>query len=164
SDADRRPYSVASDFSRFWVAPSFGPTSTRPGEPKVGLWGRIAARVVTRPVTTLIIGLVIFGSLAVASFGNSPSGFASASTAPKGSDSYYGTQILNKEFPSSSFNPTEIIFKFKRSVWSNLSNIEAMQTDLSHQSTLKSVFGPFNVLATKFSASQLSALNAQLGS
>ncbi len=141
----------------------FWPTSTKPGNIKIELWGRIAARVVNKPVVTLLVGLVIFGSLAIASLGNSPSGFASASTAPKGSDSYYGTQILNNEFPSSSFNPTEIIFKFPSSVWSNLPEMRSLQTSLAKESSFKAVYGPFNTLSTPISATELTQLHAKLG-
>lgn len=141
----------------------FWPTSTRSGDDKVQLWGRIAAHVVTRPVFTLSIGLVIFGSLAIASFANYPSGFATATSPPKASDSYYGARILNSEFPSSSFNPTEVIFKFPTSVWSKLSTIEDLQMSLKKQSTFKEVFGPFNPLSTAVTTSQLSQLHVSLG-
>lgn len=142
----------------------FWPTSTRAGAVKVEFWGRIAAKIVKKPATTLFIGIVIFGSLSVAAFSNSPSGFASASTAPKGSDSYYGTQILNSEFPSSSFNPTEIIFKFPTSAWSSLPRVKNLQIALEKQSSFKAVYGPFNPLSTSLTPSELSTLHDKLGS
>ncbi len=141
----------------------FWPTSTREGTGKVGLWGRIAARVVLKPYATLILGVVIFGSLALASFGNSPSGFASTSTAPAGSDSYYGGQILSKEFPSASFNPTQVVLQFNTPVWSNLSEIASIQNELSAQSSFKKVFGPFNVGSQLLTATELSNLYQKLG-
>ena len=141
----------------------FWPTNTRVGEVKTGLWGRIAARVVAKPATTLVFGVVLFSSLALASLGNSPAGFASATTSPKGTDSYYGNKILSSEFPSSSFNPTEVIFKFKSPVWENLGALHGLEADLRRQSSFKAVFGAFNPLSTKFTTSQLQSLYQQLG-
>ena len=141
----------------------FWPTNTQAGMVKVGLWGRIAARVINKPRATLFLGIAIFGALAVASFGNSPSGFASATSAPKGSDSYYGNKILNSEFPSSSFNPTEVIFRFNSSVWGNLNTLYALEGDLAIQSSFKQVFGAFDPLGAKFTPTTLHHLYEVLG-
>ena len=40
-----------------------------------GVWGRVAARIVRHPVPTLVIGVVFFGLLALASIGYKASGF-----------------------------------------------------------------------------------------
>ena len=45
---------------------AFWPTRTRAGTGKVGIWGRVATRVVRRPAAALITGVVIFGALAFA--------------------------------------------------------------------------------------------------
>ena len=45
---------------------AFWPARTRAGTGKVGIWGRIAARIVQRPAAALITGVVIFGALASA--------------------------------------------------------------------------------------------------
>ena len=51
---------------------AFWPTRTRAGTGKVGIWGRIAARIVRRPAAALITGVVIFGALAFAVTGYKP--------------------------------------------------------------------------------------------
>ena len=141
----------------------FWPTKTHPGEARHGLWGRIAARVVSKPRATLAFGIILFGALSLASLGNSPAGFVGATNAPKGTDSYYGNQILDKQFPSSSFNPTEVIFKFDNSVWGNLPGLASLQSDLAKQSSFKAVFGPLNPLTTPLTPAQLSQLHSLLG-
>ena len=53
----------------------FWPRIPRPGLHRGGTWGRIAGKVVGRPVVTLVIGLVIFGGLALSMLAYAPSGF-----------------------------------------------------------------------------------------
>ncbi len=141
----------------------FWPTKTHPGDAKHGLWGRIAARVVGKPRTTLAFGIILFGALSLASLGNSPAGFVGTTNSPKGTDSYYGNQILDKQFPSSSFNPTEVVFKFNEPVWNNVSGLASLQRDLASQTAFKAVFGPMNPLTTPLTTTQLSQLHSLLG-
>lgn len=141
----------------------FWPSNVKPGDFKIGLWGKIAGTIVKKPVATLAVGLIFFGSLAITSLGNSPSGFASATTSPKGTDSYYGNKILNTYFPSSNFNPTQVIYKFKTPVWDDLSRLSAMESALKKSPDFKTVVGPFNPLGKTITPEQLAALHARLG-
>lgn len=141
----------------------FWPSNIKPGTYKMGTWGRISGAVVRKPVVTLAIGLVFFGSLAITSTGNSPSGFASATTSPKGTDSYYGNKILRANFPASNFNPTQVIYKFKEPVWNNLGQLQALQAALEKSPQFTKVAGPFNPLGIAISPSELATLHAKLG-
>ena len=141
----------------------FWPSNIKPGNYKIGTWGRIASSTVAKPVITLSIGIIFFGALAVVSAGNSPSGFSSATTSPKGTDSYYGNQILQKYFPTSNFNPTQIIYKFKQPVWDNLANLDHLENAVATSPQFTKLSGPFDTLGTQLTPAELSKLHAQLG-
>ena len=145
---------------------AFWPSHTKVVSSRDGLWGRIAGRIIARPVLTLTIGLVVFGGLAVASLGNSPSGFASTSTGSKTADSTYGNNALSAHFPSSNFNPTTLIYQMPNSVWTNsreLSQVAGLQKDLAGNPAFTHFVGPFDPLGLPLSASEVSSLYAKLG-
>src|SRR5205807_3302559 len=52
----------------------FWPSKTKEGTGKAGVWSRVAVSIVRRPAATLIVGVVVFGALAVASIWNTPAG------------------------------------------------------------------------------------------
>ncbi len=141
----------------------FWPSNVKAGSYKVGTWGMIAGKIVKKPVLTLLVGLIFFGSLAGLSLGNHPSGFTSASSAPKGTDSYYGNEILKAHFPASSFNPTQVIYTFDQPVWSDLPNLYNLQNALAKTPEFKTVSGPFNTIGTNMTPSELATLHTQLG-
>lgn len=141
----------------------FWPSNIKPGNYKIGAWGKVASSIVKRPAITLLVGVIFFGSLALVSLGNSPSGFSSATTSPKGTDSYYGNKLLAKYFPSSNFNPTQIVYKFKQPIWGNLNNLNSLENAVIASPEFKNVTGPFNPLGTKFTPSQLAELHSKLG-
>lgn len=141
----------------------FWPSNVKAGTYKNGAWGRLASRVVKKPLLTLLVGLVFFGSLAAFSLGNHPSGFTSSSSSPKGTDSYYGNAILKANFPASSFDPTQVIYTFKEPVWNNLTELYGLEHALAKSPQFKTVSGPFNPIGTQLTAAQLSALHSALG-
>ena len=94
----------------------FWPKIPREGQRSGGAWGRIAGTVVGRPVLTLIIGLVIFGGLALSMLAYTPNGFNDP-PAPASTDSGRGQVILNQAFPSSDSDPTSVVFLLPTSVW-----------------------------------------------
>ena len=55
---------------------AFWPSSVKPGAGRAGWWGPTCSRIVRRPLATLIIGLVVFCALAVASAGYLAAGSA----------------------------------------------------------------------------------------
>ncbi len=143
---------------------AFWPSRTKAQAVRDGLWGRIAGRIIKRPIVTISIGLVIFGGLAIASLGNSPSGFASTNTPAKGADSTYGNNALSAHFASSNFNPTELIFKFNSPVWSNPTQIAELQNFLSSKNTFTHFIGPLDPLGyVAFQPQELPGLYAKLG-
>jgi putative drug exporter of the RND superfamily len=73
---------------------AFWPSKTRAG--KAGLWGRVATRIVHRPVVPLTIGVLVFGALAAAVTAYTPGGFGGTISAPAGTDSDAGTKLLTR--------------------------------------------------------------------
>jgi putative drug exporter of the RND superfamily len=121
----------------------FWPSKTNKRDLKIGLWGRLADRAIQKPVTVIVIGVVIFGGLSLGMLGYKSAGFGNQS-APKGSDSAAGQQVIANHFPAANNNPQLLIFHFRSSVWDNLVPVARAQTDLARSSTFKAVSGPFN--------------------
>ncbi|HWG00837.1 MAG TPA: MMPL family transporter, partial [Trebonia sp.] len=96
---------------------AFWPTRNRAGAATIGVWGRVSSRLVRRPVAALLIGVVVFGALSAAVAGYPSGGFGGSLTAPAGTDSAAGTALLNKYFPSTAANPTNLVFKLSSPVW-----------------------------------------------
>ncbi len=142
---------------------TFWPSNVAPGVRKLGTWGRIASRIVRRPALTLIVGLVVFAALAVASTGDKPSGFGGTPTAPAGSDSALGQAALTAHFPRTSSNPTSLVFRFPRSVYAHSSGLATLQGDLSRAPELSALIGPLDPNGTPLSLGQLTSLHATLG-
>ena len=94
----------------------FWPRIPQVGEHKGGTWGRIAGKVVSRPVLTLVVGLVIFGGLALSMLAYAPTGFGDQ-PAPAASDSGRGQAVLAADFPSGQDDPTTVLFRLPTSVW-----------------------------------------------
>jgi RND superfamily putative drug exporter len=53
---------------------AFWPSKTTKSALRLGWWGRVASRIVSRPAATLGLGLVVFGGLAAAAIGYLPAG------------------------------------------------------------------------------------------
>jgi RND superfamily putative drug exporter len=107
-----------------------------------GVWGRISARIVQRPVVTLVIGVLLFGGLAIASFGYQSSGFGGGVTAPAGTDSAAGADLQNKHFPELAATPTEVIFQLPDTAWSNPQVLATAQQRLAASGQFSTVAGP----------------------
>lgn len=132
-------------------------------EQKIGIWGRVAEKVIKRPVTTLVIGVILLGSLIFGLVGYRTGGFNNNNT-PLKSDSTTGSNILTAHFSAASNNPTSLIFKFNQPVWNSLSQVEIIQQKLSENSLFKSIAGPINPGGFTLSQSQISELYKKLGS
>jgi putative drug exporter of the RND superfamily len=141
----------------------FWPSKTRAGTGKVGLWGRIATRIVRRPAITLTIGVVAMGLLAIGVASYQPGGFGGAISAPAGSDSAAGQALLAKHFPISSANPTNLIYKLPQPVWNDLAPIETATSQLAASDLFTGVTGPLNPAGVTLTAAQFQALHAALG-
>ena len=121
---------------------AFWPTRTRTGTGKVGIWGRVAARVVRRPAAALTIGVVVFGALASAVTLYKPAGFGGTLSAPAGTDSAAGQALLATHFPASSANPTNLIYTLKVPAWDDGQAIAAGEKTIVQTGLFTGVTGP----------------------
>jgi putative drug exporter of the RND superfamily len=125
---------------------AFWPSSVRPGSGRAGVWGPVCVRIVRRPVAVLALGLVVFGVLAVASAGYVAAGFGGPVTAPSGSDSFYGNELLAEHFPQTAVNPTLIVLRLPAPVWSaaEAAKVAAAEARLSRNPLFTAVNGPLD--------------------
>ncbi len=137
---------------------AFWPSRVKGGEKVIGFWGALADRVIRRPVLMLIIGVVIFGGLAIGIVGYRTSGFASGTSAPSGTDSAKGASVIAAHFPSTTNNSDSVYIKFGSPVWDNLSQVASAQAQLSMTPLFKAVTGPITYL----SVAQLKLLHQEL--
>jgi putative drug exporter of the RND superfamily len=143
---------------------AFWPSKTRAGTGQAGLWGKIAARLVRRPAIPLVIGVVALGALAIAVGSYKPGGFGGAITAPAGSDSADGTALLTKHFPTSSANPTNLVYKLSQPVWDDPAPVSAATGQLAASGLFTGVTGPLNPAGVTLTGADYTALHAKLGS
>ena len=144
---------------------AFWPSKPKPGGETSGLWGRVAARVVKRPAAALMIGVIVFGALSVAVTAYQSAGFGGTISAPAGTDSAAGTDLMNKYFPSTAANPTNLVYKLSTPAWDNASAIATATAQLEKESVFTGVTGPLNPIGgTGFTAAEYTQLHALLGS
>ncbi len=144
-------------FGRFLFWPSH-PTA---GQQTTGAWGRMAARVVRRPLVVLLAGVILFGTLATGLSGFSTGGFITA--APAGSDSAAGTAAIAAHFPAANSNPETLLLRFPASIWEHPAPVSMAETQLNRAPELRSVSGPLNPNGTALSIDELVSLHVQLG-
>ena len=142
---------------------AFWPSSVRPGAGRAGWWGPVCARIVRRPVVTLVAGLVVFGALAVVSFGYLASGFGGAVTAPSGSDSALGDALLAEHFPQAAANPTLIVLRLRRPAWVQAGLVAAAERQLAADPGFTAVSGPLDANGTPLTPARYAALHAAYG-
>jgi RND superfamily putative drug exporter len=142
---------------------AFWPSRTGAGAGKVGIWGRLAARVVRRPAAALVTGVLVFGALALAVTAYKPAGFGGTLNAPSGTDSAAGQSLLATHFPASSANPTNLIYKLKQPAWDDAQSIAAGEQKLLQSGLFTAVTGPLNpVGAVNLTPAQFAGLHAEL--
>jgi putative drug exporter of the RND superfamily len=142
---------------------AFWPSSVQPGAGRPGWWGPTCARIVRRPVATLVGGLIVFGGLAVASAGYVAAGFGGAVTAPPGSDSALGNALLAGHFPQTAADPTIIVLRLRQPVWASAVPVAAAGRQLASDPQFTAVSGPFDANGTALSAAQYAALYLAYG-
>jgi putative drug exporter of the RND superfamily len=142
---------------------AFWPSSVRPGGGRIGWWGPACARIVRRPVATLVAGLIVFGGLAVASAGYLAAGFGGAATSPAGSDSALGDALLAEHFPQAAANPTLIVFRLRQPAWAEAGQVAAAERQLAADPQFTAVSGPLDANGTGLSSAQYVALYAAYG-
>ncbi len=125
---------------------------------KIGLWGRVADRVIESPKKMLIIGTALLIVLCLGVIGYKTSGFTS-SGAPAGSDSAAGNKILSEHFPAANQNPQLVIMRFNTSAWQNLDKVYLAQQKLDFNNIFRAVSGPFNLNGQNLTPEQLARLH-----
>jgi putative drug exporter of the RND superfamily len=142
---------------------AFWPSKTRAGTGKVGVWGRVATRIVRRPAVALVTGVVIFAALAIAVFGYKPGGFGGTISAPAGTDSAAGQALLSKHFPQSNANPTNLIYKLRQPAWDDAQALATAQHQIAASGLFTGVTGPLDpVGAVTLTPAQFAGLHAEL--
>jgi RND superfamily putative drug exporter len=149
-------------FQAIFRRPKLLPWSIQ-GTGKAGTWSRIATRIVQRPATTLVIGVVLFGALSLGALGYVSGGFGGDTAPPSGSDSAAGTTLLAKHFPQSAANPTSLIFRFSKPVWDDPSPLTAATKQLQGSSLFTQVTGPLNPTGANIPPATYTALHSSLG-
>lgn len=140
----------------------FWPSHPAPGQQTVGLWGRVAVRVVRHPVPTLLAGLVLFGSLTAGLIGYRISGFASGSATP-GSDSAAGSAAIAAHFPAANDSPDSLLLHFSSPVWNHPDDLARAHQQLAASGDLRALTGPLNPNGISLGAAELARLHAGLG-
>jgi RND superfamily putative drug exporter len=133
-------------------------------EQKIGVWGRVADRVITHPVVTLIVGTLLLGSLMIGLVGYKTGGFNNSGP-PAKSDSAAGSQIITDHFPAASNNPQDLLLTFARPVWTDFSVVAKAQQELSaDKAVFSAVEGPVNAGGSTLSAQTIESIYQRLGS
>jgi putative drug exporter of the RND superfamily len=140
---------------------AFWPTRPKPGSQRLGLWGRVAERVVRHPKVTFAAGVVLFGALALGLIGYQTGGLTGA--APTGSDSSVGAAVLSAHFPQATVGSDQLLLRFPSSVWDNPSVLAQAQQQVAASPVFQSVSGPLGPGSGAISAEQLANLYASLG-
>jgi RND superfamily putative drug exporter len=130
---------------------------------KGGLWGRVASRIVRRPLIPLVIGVVAFGLLGIGVFSYKPGGFGGTINAPAGTDSAAGQALLAKHFPASSANPTDLVYKLQQPVWNNPQPLVAAEAQLRASGVFTGVTGPLNPVGLTLTPAEYTSLHTMLG-
>ena len=141
---------------------AFWPSRPGPHWSEPGAWGRVAARLTRRPVSALVAGVLVFGTLSLVVVAYAPSGFNPGGTIP-GSDSAAGAVVLSRYFGISSDNPTDVVLRFPSSVWTHPQVVAEAEQQLYFSGRFSSVIGSFDPNGTFQDPGQLARLEARLG-
>jgi RND superfamily putative drug exporter len=130
-------------FKAMFGKPKLLPWSIQ-GSGGIGIWGRVAGRIVKHPVPTLMAGVIFFGGLAFAVLGYTAAGFGGNTTPPAGSDSAIGQALLTRHFPQAAANPTSLIFKLSTPVCTSPAPLATLDSSLRSSGQFTQITGPLN--------------------
>jgi RND superfamily putative drug exporter len=142
---------------------AFWPSSVKPGAGRAGWWGAACARIVRRPVATLVVGLVVLGGLALASASYLAAGFGGPTAAPADSDSARGDALLARHFPQTAANPTVIVLRLREPAWAQAAAVADAERQLAGDPLFTAVSGPLDANGTALNAAQYAASYAAYG-
>ncbi len=140
----------------------FWPSPLHSGSGGVGVWGRIASRVVRQPVRALVGGVFVLGGLSAFLVGYAPSGF-NPGGAIAGSDSSVGQFVLEEHFGEIAVGATDVVFRFPSSVWTDPFLLDRAENGLWKSGGLSSVTGPLDAGGRYLSPRAVARLYATLG-
>ena len=140
---------------------AFWPARQQPGPQRAMLWGRVAERVVRRPLLTLAAGVVVFGALAAGLTGYRTAGLTGS--APTGSDSAAGAAVLAAHFPKATVGSDQLLLRFASPIWDAPAVLTKAQTQLADDPVFGSVTGPLGPGRGSLTAAQLAELHKTLG-
>jgi putative drug exporter of the RND superfamily len=140
----------------------FWPSTPRPGEPRPGTWGAVAARVSTRPVLAVVCGTVVFGTLAFGLLGYAPSGF-NPGAAIVGSDSAEGLAALEQHFGIAALGLTDVVFKFDEPIWNHMYLLQLGEQHLQSSGEFSSIGDALDAGGIDLPPSLVAGLHRVLG-
>ena len=120
----------------------FWPSHPRLGEPTTGAWGRVATRVIARPLPVLLVGVVVFGVLAAGLTSFRTGGFTTAPAS--GTDSGAGAAVLAAHFPAAASNSETLVLRFATPVWEHPDGVALAERELAADPALRAVSGPLD--------------------
>jgi putative drug exporter of the RND superfamily len=137
---------------------TIGQAADRPG-----LWGRVAARAVRRPVAVLCLGVTVFAALALAATAYRTASLNRSTAAPAGSDAAAGNAILASDFPQSSASPSDLVLRYATPVWTHPSDLAAAAASLGRSGLFAGLAGPLDPNGTVLTPDGYAQLHAALG-
>ena len=96
----------------------------------------------------------------MASLAYQGAGFGGETNAPAHSDSAAGEALLTRYFPSSTANPTNIIFKLKQPAWDDGAALASAGHQLSGSGLFTKITGPLDPTGYALTPAQYAALHA----
>ena len=96
---------------------AFWPAKIVSGVQKEGSGARSPSKLVQRPKTTLIVGVIVFLASPRARSVTRPGASAAPPTRPRAHRAAQGNAALAEHFPHNSSNPANLVFKYADSVW-----------------------------------------------
>ena len=124
----------------------FWPSHARLVEhPRSTLYGRIAARVVRRPLPVAVAGLLVFAALAMGQVGAPAAGFADQSS-PSGTDSAAGSAALAAHFGAGGANTNEVLFTLAQPIFTHANDLVTVEAGLRASGRFATVTGPVEVV------------------
>jgi putative drug exporter of the RND superfamily len=137
---------------------TIGPAADGPG-----LWGRVAARAVRRPVAVLCAGVAVFAVLALAATAYKTASLDRSATAPAGSDAAAGNAILASDFPQSSASPSDLVLRYATPVWEHPADLATAAASLGKSGLFAGLAGPLDPNGTVIAPAGYAQLHAALG-
>lgn len=141
----------------------FWPSVPKTGGVKLGVWGRVAIRVIRKPLITLLVGIVVFGSLAFVATGYRASGFGGGTNAPSGTMAARGDALLAAHYPRASANPQLLLFKFRQSLWTDPQKMAEVEHAVAADTNMfSSTLGPVDLNGTPIPLAQVVGAHAMV--